>query len=139
MSNPMPPPTYVKTRFTEVGPSLAEFLLPDRLLLKVDTTAGAIRLTNWPAYECAVRTMLRLRGVETHLSQVEPRDPKKKKAWNHDDKTCKAIIMLNVSNFESVFDTERMGKKTADIWRDLESLYEASCGNAASAEQLVEI
>ena len=70
--------------------------------------------------------MLRLRGVEAHLDRVDSPTPWNKKAWNSDDRICKAIIMLNVSNFERLFDAERMGKKAGEIWRELRSLYEAS-------------
>ena len=70
--------------------------------------------------------MLRLRGVEAHLDRVDSPTPWNKKAWNSDDRICKAIIMLNVSNFERLFYAERMGKKAGEIWRELRSLYEAS-------------
>ena len=81
--------------------------------------------------------MLGLRGVEAHLDRVDPPTPWNKKAYS-DDRICKAIIMLNVSNFERLFDAERMSKKAGEIWRELRSLYEASAKTVAIDQRVEE-
>ena len=74
----------------ETSVNITDLLLADRLLLRVDEQDGVVSLRNWPTYQFAVQTLLRLRGAHSHIHlQSEGEPASLSEEWKMDEEICK--------------------------------------------------
>ncbi|KAI0714957.1 hypothetical protein C8Q76DRAFT_795765 [Earliella scabrosa] len=102
---------------------MSDLFLPPDIALQIKKGPYGVSVHNWAAYQYAIETLLRLRGLETHLTSTgAPPDASaaETERWNEEDRLCKAIVTLNVRHSFTILDWHTADEKSASaVWREL--------------------
>ncbi|KAH9902633.1 hypothetical protein C8Q73DRAFT_12894 [Cubamyces lactineus] len=100
-----------------------QLLFPRHLVLRIDEKG---RKKYWDAYCVAVETFLRMKCLESHLTEVQPSiegDEKgaAQRQWETDDVLCTAVITLNIRGAYPDWLKKSIAEKkpAAALWEEL--------------------